>query len=193
MKGLLTKAAVAAVGTLLLGGFTFAAVGNDHTGFDSDNNANIDQTNTAAIVADNEADLENIVNGTLTSGANFSDYNTGNGSAKSGDASADISAENEANEAIVSLAIDGMFMDNPSVTNSVTGAQSTNNAWITSVNTLTVTTTNDANVDNEATVSADTGGNDASYNTGSGSVESGDASLEVSFSNKVNSSNVSTH
>lgn len=193
MKGLLTKLAIAGAGTLLVGGFSFAAIGNDNTGYDSDNNASIEGTNVADIIVTNDTALDNGVDGTATSGANDSSYNTGNGEVHGGDVSFDVSAKATANESKLSMMLDGMPLGTPSVTNSTTGAESTNNAWITFDNTLTVSTVNTATVVNDSTLLADTGGNTSSYNTGNGHASSGNASVSVSYDNTLNSSDVTIH
>jgi len=193
MKGLIAKLAIAGLGTLIAGGFTFAAVGNDHTGFDSDNNASIEGTNTAAIDVINDTLLTNTVDGTALSGTNDSSYNTGNGEVKGGDASFDISVTSKANDSKLSMIADTMPLGIQSVTNSTTGASSTNDAWISFDNSLDVTTTNTVDVANVSTLMADTGLNTSSYNTGNGHVTSGNAAVSVSYNNTLNTSDVSIH
>ena len=78
MKKLFELAALLSAGTLLLGGFTFAAVGNDHTCFESDNDASIETDNHLSVEAVNHLLLDNGVDGTIGSGYNDVNYNTGN-------------------------------------------------------------------------------------------------------------------
>lgn len=193
MKSLLTKIAIAGAGTLLMGGFALANVGNDHTGFDSENNATIESTNKTDVSSHSNANIDNNVDGTLKTGQNKSSYNTGSGSANSGKSEANIGATNKANDSTVSVSVAGMDSSMGSVTNSTTGAKSENNAWIKTHNSMDLCVDNHADVDNDIAVMASTGHNTASYNTGNGSVSSGGASLTVSLNNTLNTSNVTVH
>jgi hypothetical protein len=193
MKGLLVKAAVAGLGTLLVSGFAFAAVGNDHTGAESENNASVETHNSAKVTAHSDADIRNVINGMLGTGHNKADRNTGNGTVHSGDASADVDINNKANNSTVSITGTSMGVSMPSVTNSTTGAESENNAWVKTHNSLDIDVHNDGDVHNCVTVDNETGNNKASYNTGSGSVTSGDASLDFDLSTTLNTSSVTVH
>lgn len=193
MKYLLTKIAIAGAATLLVGGFAMANVGNDHTGYDSDNNATIESENEAKVAIHSMVGLDNDVDGTMKTGDNKSSYNTGSGHVDTGDADAHITATNKANENMVSVSAGAMGTDMTSVTNSTTGADSENNAWIKNENELDVRVDNHACVDNDVALMAKTGGNASSYNTGNGSVSTGGASLTVSLSNTLNSSEVTVH
>jgi len=193
MKELIKKVAIAGVGSLLVGGFSFAAIGNDHTGFDSENNATIESENEARVETRNDARLDNDVDGTMLTGHNYSSYNTGSGHVDTGDAEADISATNKVNESKVSVSAGDMGSGLTSVTNSTTGAESRNNAWIEMENELNIDVHNDAHVDNDVALMAGTGGNKSSYNTGNGSVSTGNAAITVGLSNTLNSSEVTVH
>lgn len=190
MKELLRKIAVSGVGALFIGGSALASVSNDHTGYDSDNNATIESESEARIESRNTVNIDNNVDGTVKTGSNYSSYNTGSGSVDSGDAEAEITATNEANESSVSVSFGNEGVGTTSVTNSTTGADSDNNAWIKSERELRVDVDNHACIDNDVALLSKTGGNGSSYNTGNGSVSSGDASIAVSLSNTVNSSEV---
>jgi hypothetical protein len=68
------------------------------------------------------------------------------------------------------------------------GAESDNDVVVTQVTTTTVSQNNVANISNDVDADADTGGNDANYNTGgSVSVKTGDATTGVGISNTANS------
>lgn len=193
MKGLLAKAAVAGLGTLLVGGFAFAAVGNDHTGFDSNNNASVDMSNKANVSTHNDANITNKINGMLETGKNESSKNTGDGNVESGDAMATVKIANKANDSSVSISGGNMDGSMPDVKNSTTGAESENNAWVKSHNTLDIQVCNDGNVKNDINVDAKTGGNKSSYNTGDGSATSGNASLDYDLSTTLNTSSVTVN
>ena len=193
MKALLKSASLAALGTLLCGGFALAAVGNDHTGFNSENNATIEQESEARIETENDAHIMNEIDGMLRTGFNRSSYNTGNGKVYTGDADATVEVANKANESTVSIGGASWGAAVPDVENSTTGAESENNAWIEVENELRVEVENDAHVDNDIAVMTSTGGNSSSYNTGSGEVSTGDASLHVDLSSTLNSSEVTVH
>jgi len=71
--------------------------------------------------------------------------------------------------------------------NTGNGASSTNNATVNSTNTNTTNQNNTANVTNNVTLVANTGANDASYNTGGGSsVTTGNANVMANIVNFVN-------
>ena len=71
--------------------------------------------------------------------------------------------------------------------NTGNGAGTTNDATVNTTNTNTTTQTNTANINNNITLAANTGGNDASYNTGgSSSVTTGNANVMANILNFVN-------
>lgn len=70
--------------------------------------------------------------------------------------------------------------------NDTTGSNSTNKIKIKITSDSNVTQTNIAEITNDISVSNNTGGNQASYNTGSGSVTTGDATSDVKVSNLGN-------
>ena len=68
------------------------------------------------------------------------------------------------------------------------GADSTNTANASSTNTSTTTQTNNANIVNNINISANTGQNDANYNTGGDSnIKTGDANIVLNVVNFINS------
>ncbi len=71
-------------------------------------------------------------------------------------------------------------------TNSGTGANSTNNSSVQVKNKLEVSNSNSFNANNNVTLSLTTGGNQASSNTGSGSIDTGNISASVSITNESN-------
>ena len=73
-----------------------------------------------------------------------------------------------------------------SASNSSTGADSENNSSNTTNNTTEVNNTNTAEVNNSIGSSSTSGENEASYNTGSGVVTTGDAYTEANLTNQIN-------
>lgn len=71
-------------------------------------------------------------------------------------------------------------------TNDTTGANSTNNASITFSNETSVENNNNAWVDNNAWLNSNTGGNSASMNTGDGTINTGNAGIELVLENQFN-------
>lgn len=187
MKQLIAKLAVAGVGAVLLAGAASANIGNSHTGYESENDASVESENKVELDNDNDADIWNMINGMAKSGYNEAEENTGNGSVESGDAKGTVKITNTANnnvsdiDSCCSAAL-------PNVTNDTTGAESENHAWVEMENKVEIDNDNDADVHNSVCVTADSGHNEASMNTGSGSVEAGDAVLDLSITNTLNSS-----
>ena|GEM_PF-4763905 len=71
--------------------------------------------------------------------------------------------------------------------NTNTGANSTNNSEVTNDNNTTVSNNNDAHVDNNISIDVNTGNNNADFNTGVGSVQTGNAVASVTLTNNLNS------
>src|SRR3990167_1766355 len=90
----------------------------------------------------------------------------------------------------VALAVVPAFADNTAL-NSWTGAHSTNVATAASSCTSTITQSNNGNITNNLTVTANTGNNEANQNTGDGSVTTGNASAPLALTNGGNSNTAS--
>lgn len=187
MRQLFQKLAVAGVGAILLAGAASASIGNDHTGYNSDNDASVDAESKVELENDNDADVWNTINGMAKSGYNEAEKNTGNGTVDSGDAKGTVKVTTTANNNVSDLGGNG-DMALPTVTNSTTGAESENHAWAKLESKVEIENDNDAQVNNDVCVTADSGHNEASKNTGSGSVDAGDAVLDLSVINTLNSS-----
>lgn len=184
MKNVLRKFAVAGVGTLLLGGMAFAAVGNDHTGYESDNDASVSQKNHSEIENSNAADIWNQVKGMANTGDNKANENTEDGDVVSGNVRGTVSITNAANDN--DSRIEAPAMGSASVSNSHTGAESENDAWVKMENSLKIENENEADVHNCVAVNAETGDNKANSNTGDGSVHTGYAVLDIAITNTLN-------
>lgn len=70
--------------------------------------------------------------------------------------------------------------------NSQTGAESTNKAIVSVENKTNIENQNNANIQNNICAVASTGNNSASYNTGNGSVSTGNAGINIDVENQVN-------
>jgi hypothetical protein len=192
MKALPKALAMAGAAALLLGGVAFASVGNDHTGANSDNNTSVSLRNHASVTNNNDADIWNHIQGWSKSGGNKADRNTGDGSVSTGAASGTVTITNSANSNTASVSAPS-DMDNVSVTNSTTGADSHNDAWVKVRNSVEVVNNNDGDVHNRLTLSSNSGENKATENTGDGSVDAGSASLTLTVSNTLNTNSVTVH
>jgi hypothetical protein len=190
MKKMLTTVAIAGSGVALLAGVTFASVGNDHTGYNSDNNASLKVENEASITNSNHYNVDNDIFGKANTGDNKAEKNTGDGSVDTGSTDFNVSVTNKGNSATTNLSGFGdMGTGSMSVTNSTTGADSNNNAWVKLENELKVYNHNYANVDNNIKLYSNTGDNKASFNTGDGSVSTGDSSATITLENNLNTIN----
>lgn len=180
---------LAGVAVMLLGGVAFASVGNDHTGAESTNHSSVSVKNDGSIMNHNDADIWNNIKGWAKSGGNKADENTGDGSVTSGNASGTVKITNTANTNSSTLAA-AQDMGSADVSNSVTGAESTNDAWVKVRNNMSIVNRNDADVHNNLCVTSNSGENKASENTGDGSVHAGGASLDMTITNTLNSNDV---
>ncbi len=185
---------------------------NGQTGADSDNVSIINNNNGTDQTINNNANLIDNVTANGNTGDNQSLANTGSGSIKSGDVNIKDNKLTFANNTVVGnqwwmMIINslhgwsGALIGSPdgtmqlvsvsqlqSADNSQTGAGSDNFATINNDNSSTTTVNNTANVGNMLELSANTGGNKASYNTGSGDIKTGDANILsnlISFANNT--------
>lgn len=166
-------------------GDVIASATNDTTGALSDNDAEAYVENEVDVDNDNEATVTNSAISVAYTGDNSADYNTGSGTVESGNAATDVNIENDVNTNVTTIDI------NPgtelTAENNTTGAESDNDASASIENDINVENENNAFVYNEVISESDTGGNTANYNTGSGSVTSGNATVTFGSTNNVNS------
>lgn len=189
-------------------------IGNSNTGAGSSNNAFVNLGSSTRIDNDNDGVLDNDINLSANTGGNQANYNTGNGSVSSGDANISLNLLNFLNSTFLAtgngllgiLSIFGNFDGNlviPStllasssasttfplnveISNENTGADSVNNATATIDNSLDIDNDNNADISNDLEISGTSGNNDSSYNTGSGSVDSGNVDVNVAVGNTAN-------
>jgi len=196
------------------GGSFDLQVGNDTTGADSVNTASVDATSNLDINNDNSADILNNIIVSGQSGNNNSGYNTGDGSVASGNVNTDLNVGNNANQNIVGdtvfyavinvlgewtgyNALASLFrtlvLPNADgngqtiiVTNANTGAGSVNEAEVNLDQSTTINNDNTAAIANNVNIDTNTGSNSASYNTGDGSVKSGNVDILANIFNLAN-------
>jgi hypothetical protein len=159
---------------------------NDTTGAESSNSAIAELDNDVDLDLNQEARISNEVDACVNTGDNEASYNTGDGEVTSGDAAIEINFETVANE----IEINGMDEIGSSIditlSNEKTGYDSENNACVKIDNKIEVDVDNHASINNNADVKANTGDNEASYNTGDGTVDSGDIDVAFGFINQAN-------
>lgn len=165
-------------------------VGNDTTGFSSENDADADVDLSQTVSVSNSATADNDVDGDVNTGNNSADFNTGDGSASSGaiDVTGSVRTDLNANAGAVLNAVGegSMSLGDLSASNDTTGASSDNNANIDYERTFTASESNVGTVDNEVDFDFNTGANSASFNTGDGDVDSGDTDFDIGVTNFVN-------
>lgn len=192
---------------------------NSITGALSSNNALSDNSFTVKEANGNDAKIVNDIDLEAVTGNNSADYNTGNGSVSTGNATALGNIINLANTNInVSEWLFGVVniwgsllgniilpqntgsgsngnsgninSGNTSVGNGTTGAGSTNNTSTVKSENDQYTNTNTAQVANNLDVTANSGNNTSSYNTQGGAVTSGTADTSVNTTTVANTNTV---
>lgn len=180
-----------ATGALLLNAFVpvaFATTTIEITGngVGSDNYANVTQTSNTVVNQTNNATVTNNVNATADTGDNKAKFNTGGSvTVNTGDANvtANVSNTLNSNAAQANCCQTG----NTDVLIDGNGVFSTNTVNLTQNSKTTVTQTNTANVTNNVDANADTGNNNAKWNTGGDvTVSTGNATVNVDVSTQAN-------
>ncbi|MEX0616871.1 MAG: hypothetical protein WD231_03625 [Candidatus Woykebacteria bacterium] len=181
---------------------------NSDTGSDSENNANSNLENNLGTEINNDLNVDNGAYINVDSGHNGADKNTGDGEVVSGDADLMLTALNVGNNVGVGTQVFNIFddqtgdviLDFDDVTpvslgtlcsdstsaNQTTGSYSENDASTTCTSNNTILVDNNGNIVNDYYLSADTGHNSASKNTGDGSVTTGDANVVLNVINFFN-------
>ena len=160
-------------------------VGNSHTGYNSKNEAEAEIKNELKVKNHNHTDIDNRLCAKLNTGHNSASSNTGNGSVGTGDISFSADWNNEVSNSwgIWGLDFPGGSL---SASNSNTGANSENEAEAEIKNKIEIENKNHTDIDNKLYLNANTGENTANYNTGNGTVDTGNITGEVNISNTVN-------
>ncbi len=185
-------------------------VTNSNNGSNSINTSSLDQTSETNTFQNNDATVENNMLLDSNSGGNHADKNTaGDSTITTDDANVNANILNLANNNIdgnVILAVVNVFgnlvgdiimpdpnsnniccANNANVQNSQNGNNSTNTANASLTNDETINQFNNAEIENNLTYSANTGGNDASKNTGGDvTIDTGKASVIAQTINIAN-------
>jgi len=177
---------------LLVSGLSPVAFGdnaatNTGTGADSVNITEVENENKITVSNVSDAHIENVVKTVSDTGGNKASYNTMGGSVMTGNAVSDTSISNLANYNTTKVALSQGASDNL-VSNAKTGYDSVNKAELENENEINIWNDNTAWIVNKVDADSRTGDNRASYNTGTGAVETGNAKTEVDVVNHINDS-----
>jgi len=160
----------------------------------------VDSKNSTIINNNNDANLSNNFALTANSGNNEASYNTGNGNITTGDANVALNLFNFLNSSITASQ-DGVFgifnvfgnwTGNLLIPDSMLGSNNTSTYFIVGnnitdiSNTLYINNNNNADISNNLNIYSNTGGNETSYNTGSGAISTGDATLKLAAGTLAN-------
>jgi len=192
------------------GGVGGISLTNDSNLENSDNSATVNNTDTTTIVQDNDADLDNNLNIDVNSGNNEAARNLANTSINTGDAQATGTIVNSVNTNSVGATIAefNIFDDQMGdyllnfdancvvgcnsgegidVTNQNNGADSTNDGTVNVSDISTTFQNNDATIENNMVLAANTGGNSSVDNIGDEhSITTGDAAVAANVLNFLN-------
>jgi hypothetical protein len=162
---------------------------NDTTGYGSENNSSNETNNLTNIENNNTADVDNEASASSSTGLNSASCNTGSGIVAAGEATTDLSISNEVNTNSVDVnnSGGGVFGD---ASNDTTGANSENNSSNEAGNNTTIINNNDIVADSNLDVSTSTGNNTSDYNTGNGTIDTGDAEIIVDLVNQFNANEI---
>lgn len=157
-------------------------------GAGSDNVVSTTQTSTTTVQQNNVANVTNKVNADADTGNNDANYNTGgNVVVDTGDATVNAHVSNDLNSNYADVENCNCAQDTD-VLVSGNGAFSDNTVATTNYNAVNLGQNNVADVYNKVNVDADTGRNDAGFNTGNGDVviKTGKATVNASVSTSAN-------
>src|SRR3989338_3286808 len=154
---------------------TTTTASNENTGANSDNTAQSTTNTSTDVQSSNDATSTTTSDLTTQSGGNASDSNTGNGVIDSGDVSGDTTIVDQGNTNSTSPCSTCTTSGETSSSNSNTGAGSENNAEATQTDETTIENTNKFKISRHVSSELSSGGNSASFNTGNGIVDSGNA------------------
>lgn len=188
-----------------------AQASNQQTGANSSNNSEVDDNTSLTIVNQNDAKVANELVLNATSGHNQANKNTGNGEVKTGDANVAVNVVNLVNNNIqagaeMMIATVNIFgnlvgdiilapiagcTDNCSDSNEVaanqqTGANSENDASVGMQRLTELNQHNQADINNNLVINANTGGNSTEKNTGSTDVQTGEVNVQAEQVNIAN-------
>lgn len=186
---MLVPAASAVVSLLIVAGTALASsASNTNTGAESTNEATVTIKNNVTINSTNNANISNNIFVKANTGYNSANQNTGSGSITTGDISGSVSVKNTGNENAVAASQINLCCENQnfSSSNKNTGASSKNKAEVKVKNNTDINANNKAGVENDVGADLNTGGNEASKNTGNGIIITGDINFGISIINELN-------
>lgn len=187
-KTILTGAATAALLTqTVLPAFAATTITISGNGSNTDNTADVEIVRETTVVQNNTSDISNDINVDANTGDNQANDNTGGDvEVKTGDTDVDVKVANSANTNMAEL--NGCDCDQDAEVNiSGNGTNSDNQVDLAVENTTEVFQENDASVDNNVDVDANTGNNDADDNTGGDvSVKTGNSDVQVDLITRAN-------
>lgn len=157
-------------------------------GAKSENEANLALDTATTVFQTNYAYLKNTVDADSDTGDNDANYNTGGSvSIETGDADTTVLIENKVNSNLARVGGGDGQGGSVSLRILGNGAESDNDINLALKRSLTLSQDNLASIKNKVDADADTGDNDANYNTGgSESIETGDATVGVGIDNLAN-------
>ena len=152
----------------------------------SDNTAKVNTSNNTTVVQNNDANIKNDVDVKANTGHNDANFNTGGDTTiMTGDANATVKVDNAVN--VNKANVSSCCSNDTNVLISGNGAYSDNDVKLNSSNDVNVFQNNKANVKNDVDVKANTGHNDANFNTGGDTtIMTGDANVDVSLMTLAN-------
>ena len=187
------------------------SVKNSGNGEGSNNSSTVDLDSNSTVAIDNDANVDNYLDLDADSGDNTASYNVGDSAITTGDANVSgvvITSANETGLGVVEYNIledhngdiilalpDGLFgcstcglSGDVDLQNTGNGTDSNNDIAVAIDNSSTTNINNNADVVNNLNLDANSGDNEASYNTGGDSnITTGDANVAANLINFVNS------
>ena len=152
----------------------------------------------------NQNSTDTNVSAGIISGKNDVDYNSGNGTVGAGNVQGSLDLINSDDSNIEGPVQTGVLVTkdltgtlsigdflaylDANSKNSTTGQNSENTALVDLINTVIFNDNSSNNINNNLPINIDTGNNSANYNTGNGSVVSGNVDLAANILNLINSS-----
>src|SRR3990167_758457 len=157
-------------------------------GYNSDNTAVVTQTNTTNVIQSNSATVVNYIDADADTGDNDANYNTGGDVVVStGNAKTYVDVATTANSNLALVGGNGAQAGGVSALITGNGYNADSDLTLTHVKTINIAQDNWAWVDNHVDAEAETGDNDANYNTGGdAAILTGNALTDIDIDNHVN-------
>jgi hypothetical protein len=159
---------------------------NSQTGADSTNNSSVSEETNISISNQNNGQVTNDINSQVVTGGNSASYNTGGGSITTGDAvqSISITTNLNTNTSLLNNNLSDSVLNQ--AVNQQTGIGSQNTSEITKKLNETISNNNLGSLNNKILVNSISGQNTSSYNTGAGTVKTGNAVADLSLLSSLN-------